>query len=68
MARSFDSLNDQENDQLQWNMQDNSKSDAGSFNEHELSHLALNYTSDRTLSVPTISSHIQPEEISDDLL
>ena len=68
MAQSFDSLNDQQNDQLQSDMQDNSESDGESFNEQVLSHLASKSTSDHTSTVPTISSHIQPEEISDDLL
>ena len=68
MAQSFDCLNDQQNDQLQSDMQDNSESDGESFNEQVLSHLASKSTSDHTSTVPTISSHIQPEEISDDLL
>ena len=68
MAQSFDSLNDQENDQLQSDMQDNSENDGESFNEQVLSHLAPKSTSDHASNVPTISSHIQPEEISDDLL
>ena len=68
MAQSFDSLNDQQNDQLQSDMQHNSESDGESFNEQVLSHLASNSTSDHASTVPTISPHIQLEEISDDLL
>lgn len=68
MAQSFDCLNDQQNDQLQSDMQDNSESDGESFNEQVLSHLASKSTSDNASTVPTISSHIQPEEISADLL
>ena len=49
-------------------MQDHSENDGESFNEQVLSHLAPKSTSDHASTVPTISSHIQPEEISDDLL
>lgn len=45
-------------------MQDNSESDGELFNKQLLSHLASKYISDRASTVPTISSHIQPEEIS----
>lgn len=68
MTHSFDSLNDQQNDQLQSDMQDNSESDGESFNKQVLSHLASKSTSDHASTVPILSSHIQPEETSDDLL
>ena len=68
MAQFFDSLNDQQNNQLQSDMQDNSESDSVSLNEQVLSHNASKSTSDHASTVPTISSHIQPEEISDDFL
>ena len=45
-------------------MQDNSENDGESFNKQLLSHLASKYISDRASTVPTISSRIQPEEIS----
>lgn len=49
-------------------MQDNSESDGKSFEEQVLPHLAPKYASDHTSTVPILSSHIQPEGISDDSL
>ena len=46
MAQFFDSLNDQQNNQLQSDMQDNSESDSVSLNEQVLSHNASKSTSD----------------------
>ena len=67
-SHSFDSLNDQENEDLQLDMQSNVESDEESFNEQIISHLSSNSSSDKVSTNATITSYVQPREISDDLL
>ena len=70
ILHSFDSLNDQENDDLHLDMRGNNycESEEESFNKQVPSHLASKSNSGHMSAVPTISSHIQPTEISDDFL
>lgn len=68
IVHSFDSLNDQENQDLHLDMQGNCESDEESFNEQMLSHLASKSNCGHTSTPPTISCHIQSTEISDDFL
>ena len=68
LVHSFDSLNDQENEDLQLDMHSNSNCDHKSFNKQEASHLSSTSNSQRDSTLPTIACHIQPTEISDDLL
>ena len=60
---SFDPLNDQENEDLLLNVQQTNENDEESFKEQVPCHLAS--TSKSSSSVPTVSCHIQPNEISD---
>ena len=62
---SFDSSNDQENQDLHSHMQANCGSDEESFNEQVPLQLASKKNSDHVSTVPAISGHIQPTEISD---
>ena len=68
ILHSFDSLNDQENDDLHLDVRGNCESEEESFNKQVPSHLASKSNSGHMSAVPTISSHIQPTEISDDFL
>ena len=67
-SHSFDSFNDQENEDLQLDMQSNVEIDDESFNEQIISHLSSNSNSDKVSTNATITSYVQPREISDDLL
>ena len=67
-VHSFDSLNDQENEDLHLDMHSNSNSEEESFNKQEASHLSSNSNSELASTRPTLACHIQPNEISDDLL
>ncbi|PFX25326.1 E3 ubiquitin-protein ligase DTX3L [Stylophora pistillata] len=66
ILHSFDSLNDQENDDLHLDVQGNCEREEESFNKQVPSHLASKSNSGHMPAVPTISSHIQPTEISYD--
>ena len=68
IIHSFDSLNDQENEDLQLDILTNVESDDESFSEQILSHLAPNSNTDRVSTITTVTSYVQPGEISDDLL
>ncbi|XP_068712523.1 uncharacterized protein [Montipora foliosa] len=68
LLHSFDSVNDQESEDLQLDMHSNSSCDQESFNKQEASHLSSTSNSQRAPILPTIAYHIQPTEISDDLL
>ena len=68
LLHSFDSLNDQENEDLQLDMHSNSSCDQESFNKQEASHLSSTSNRQRAPILPTVAYHIQPTEISDDLL
>ena len=61
---SFDPLNDQENEDLLLNVQQTNENDEESFKEQGPSHLASTSKSYPS-AVPTVSCHIQPNEISD---
>lgn len=68
LAHSFDCLNDQENEDLQLDMHSNSNCDSKSFNKQEASHLSSTFNRQPASTLPTVACHIQPTEISDDLL
>ena len=67
IVHSFDSLNDQENEDLHLDMRGNCESDE-SFNEQMPSHIASKSNCGHTSTLSTISCHIQSTEISDDFL
>lgn len=60
----FDPLNDQENEDLLLNVQQTNENGEESFKEQVPSHLASTSKSYPS-AVPTVSCHIQPNEISD---
>ena len=68
IVHSFDSLNDQENEDLKFHMQGNDENDEESFNEQAPLHLAFNSNSACPSAVPTVACFLQPTEISDDFL
>ena len=65
IIHSYDSLNDQENEDLHSQMQDDSVPEE-SFNEQSPSHLASTSNQTEQNSTPGIITHNQPAEISDD--
>ena len=68
LVHSFDSLNDQENEDLQLDIHSNSNCDNESFNKQEASHLFSSSNSQLASTLPKVACHIQPTDISDDLL